>query len=40
MFEMTSEDEWEPAALPSRAIVIAGIIPVIFLTRCGTHSHG
>ncbi len=35
VFEMTSEGEWERAALPSLAIVIAGIIPVILLTWRG-----
>ena len=39
VFEMTSEGEWERAALPSLAIVIAGIIPIILLTWRGTHSH-
>lgn len=32
VFEMTSEGEWERAALPALAIVLAGIIPVLFLT--------
>jgi iron(III) transport system permease protein len=32
VFEMTSEGEWERAALPALAIVIAGIIPIILLT--------
>lgn len=40
VFEMTSEGEWERAALPSLAIVIAGIIPVILLTWRGAQSHG
>jgi len=40
VFEMTSEGEWERAALPSLAIVMAGIIPVILLTWRGDHSHG
>ena len=40
VFEMTSEGEWERAALPSLAIVIAGIIPIILLTWRGAHSHG
>ncbi|MHB1353756.1 MAG: ABC transporter permease [Thiobacillus sp.] len=40
VFEMTSEGEWERAALPSLAIVIAGIIPVILLTWRGTRAHG
>jgi iron(III) transport system permease protein len=40
VFEMTSEGEWERAALPSLAIVIAGIIPIILLTWRGARSHG
>ncbi len=36
VFEMTSEGEWERAALPALAIVIAGIIPIILLTWRGT----
>ncbi len=40
VFEMTSEGEWERAALPSLAIVIAGIIPIILLTWRSNHSHG
>lgn len=40
VFEMTSEGEWERAALPSLAIVVAGIIPIILLTWRGAHSHG
>jgi len=39
VFEMTSEGEWERAALPSLAIVIAGIIPIILLTWRGAHSQ-
>lgn len=35
VFEMTSEGEWERAALPSLAIVVAGIIPIILLTWRG-----
>ena len=31
VFEMTSEGQWEMAALPSVAIVLAGLIPVILL---------
>ena len=38
VFEMTSEGEWERAALPALAIVIAGIIPVILLTWRGARS--
>lgn len=37
VFEMTSEGEWERAALPAIAIVIAGLVPVILLTRRGAH---
>ncbi len=40
VFEMTSEGEWTRAALPSLAIVVAGIIPIILLTWRGTHTHG
>ena len=39
VFEMTSEGEWERAALPALAIVIAGIIPIILLTWRSTRSH-
>ncbi len=33
IFEMTSEGEWERAALPSIAVILAGMIPVFLLTR-------
>ncbi|MGQ0528756.1 MAG: ABC transporter permease [Panacagrimonas sp.] len=33
VFEWTSEGQWQRAALPSLAIVIAGLIPVWWLTR-------
>lgn len=33
VFEMTSEGMWDRAALPSLAIVFAGLIPVILLVR-------
>ena len=33
IFEMTSEGEWERAALPAVALVLAGLIPVIMLVR-------
>ncbi|MGQ0619568.1 MAG: ABC transporter permease [Panacagrimonas sp.] len=39
VFELTSEGEWKRAALPSLAIVAAGLIPVWWLTR-GLESHG
>jgi len=32
VFEMTSEGEWERAALPSLAIVVAGLVPILLLT--------
>jgi iron(III) transport system permease protein len=35
VFEMTSEGEWERAALPSIAIVLAGLIPIMLLARHG-----
>jgi len=46
VFEMTSEGEWERAALPSLAIVLTGIIPILLLTwghrpaRSEAHPHG
>jgi iron(III) transport system permease protein len=30
---MTSEGEWEQAALPAVALVLAGLIPIVLLTR-------
>ena len=33
VFEMTSEGEWERAALPAVSIVIAGLIPIILMIR-------
>ncbi len=33
VFEMTSEGEWQRAALPAVALVLAGLIPVILLSR-------
>jgi len=32
VFELTSEGEWQRAALPATVIVIAGLLPVILLT--------
>lgn len=40
VFEMTSEGEWERAALPSLAIVLVGLAPIIFLTRRTGAAHG
>ena len=39
VFEMTSEGEWERAALPSLAIVIVGAIPIVLLTRRAARPH-
>jgi len=33
IFEMTAEGEWERASLPAITLVIAGLIPVVFLVR-------
>ncbi len=33
VFEMTSEGQWELAALPSVVLVVAGLAPVVLLTR-------
>ena len=33
IFELTSEGEWERAALPSIALVLAGLVPIMLLTR-------
>lgn len=38
VFEMTSEGEWERAALPAVLIVLVGILPVILLTRSSDHA--
>ncbi len=35
IFELTSEGEWERAALPGITLVLAGMIPIIFLTFLG-----
>lgn len=35
VFEMTSEGEWQRAALPAVALVLAGLIPVLLMTRAG-----
>lgn len=35
IFEMTSEGNWESAALPAVTLVLAGLIPVIVLSRHG-----
>ena len=33
VFELTSEGEWQRAALPSITLVIAGLLPLILLNR-------
>ena len=33
IFEMTSEGEWEQAALPAVALVLAGLIPIVLFTH-------
>ncbi|MCG8619083.1 MAG: iron ABC transporter permease [Desulfobacterales bacterium] len=35
IFELTSEGEWERAALPAVTLVLAGMIPIIILTLMG-----
>jgi iron(III) transport system permease protein len=35
IFELTSEGEWERAALPALTLVLAGMIPIIFLSFVG-----
>ena len=37
VWEMTSEGEWERAALPAVAIVLVGLIPAALLTRRSAH---
>ncbi len=37
VFEMTSEGEWERAALPAAAIALVGLLPVVFLIRKSEH---
>ncbi len=39
VFEMTSEGEWERAALPAAAIALVGLLPVIFLLRNTEHAN-
>jgi iron(III) transport system permease protein len=33
IFELTSEGEWERAALPALTLLLAGLIPIILLMR-------
>ena len=37
VYEMTSEGQWQRAALPACAIVLVGLIPVVILTRRAEH---
>ena len=37
IFEMTSEGQWERAALPAVALVIVGLVPIALLTRYTDH---
>jgi iron(III) transport system permease protein len=39
VFEMTSEGEWERAALPAAAIALVGLLPVLFLIRNAEHAQ-
>ncbi|KRT53631.1 ABC-type Fe3+ transport system, permease component [endosymbiont of Ridgeia piscesae] len=39
IYEMTSEGEWERAALPAVTLVLAGLLPVILLVRSSSHPH-
>ena len=39
VFEMTSEGEWERAALPAAAIALVGLLPVFFLIRNTEHAN-
>ena len=39
IFEMTSEGEWERAALPAVSLILVGLFPVIFLVR-RSREHG
>ena len=38
VFELTSEGEWQRAALPSVAIVLSGLLPVALLARFSDHA--
>lgn len=33
IFSLTSEGEWEQAALPALTLILAGLIPIILLVR-------
>jgi iron(III) transport system permease protein len=36
IFEMTSEGEWERAALPAVTLVLVGLLPIMLLSRHGS----
>jgi iron(III) transport system permease protein len=40
IYEMTSEGEWERAALPAITLVLVGLLPVIILVRRSAHHPG
>lgn len=40
VFQLTTEGEWERAALPALAIVLAGVLPVILLTKKRDNAAG
>jgi iron(III) transport system permease protein len=40
VFEMTSEGEWQRAALPAVMLVLAGLLPVVILVKTGESSAG
>jgi iron(III) transport system permease protein len=37
IFELTSEGEWERAALPALTLVLTGLLPMAFLTRMSSN---
>ncbi len=39
VFEMTSEGEWERAALPAAVIVLVGLLPTYWLIKHTEHAH-
>ena len=39
IFELTSEGEWERAALPALTLILAGLLPVMLLTRMSSNKE-
>jgi iron(III) transport system permease protein len=39
IFELTSEGEWERAAIPALTLILAGMLPVAFLTRIASDTE-